>query len=108
MSNTQTETIDMAFVVDLQDVTKEVVAVMPAMAATVGRPDHSTCYVHNGQHSACDIFAIRHFYRDATRAEYLDLLGELNSIGYDNILVVSLDTIDGADYAAKRREELGL
>ncbi len=108
MSNVQCETIDVAFVVDLQDVTKEVVAVMPAMAATVGRPDHCTCYVHNGQHSACDIFAIRHFYRDATHAEYMNLLGELNSIGYDSVTVVAIDAIDGANYFAKRRVELGL
>lgn len=108
MSKVQCETVDVAFVVDLQDVTREVVAVMPAMAATVGRPDHCTCYVHNGQHSACDIFAIRHFYRDATRAEYTDLKIELHGIGYDNTKVVSLDCIDSADYFAKRRLELGL
>lgn len=107
MSNTQTETVDMAFLIDRTEEVGEVVAVMPACAATVGRPNHCTCYVRNGQHGACDVAAMVNYYDQATPAEYADLQAELEGIGY-NVLVIPKDCIDSNDYEGFRRRELGL
>ena len=108
MSNVRVKTVDVAFVIDLEDETREVVAVMPAYAATIGRPNHCVCYVHTGHHGACDIDAIRHFYRDATPDEYSGLSVELNCVGYADVVVIPMDRIDCAEYTAARRKRLAL
>lgn len=41
-----------------------------------------TCYSHIGQHSACNKDYVKEC-RPATESEYLPLLKELKSIGYD-------------------------
>ena len=105
MSNTRTETVDMAFVIDRTEEVGEVVAVMPGLAGTVGRPSHCTCYVHNGQHGACDIVAMVNYYDQATPDEYADLKAELEDAGY-NVFVIGKDQIRCADYEVARREQL--
>ncbi len=105
MSNTQVETVDMAFLIDQTEEIGEVVAVMPGLAGTVGRPNHCTCYVHNGQHGACDLDAMRNHYDQATPDEYADLLVELVDVGY-NVYVIGKDQIRCADYEVARREQL--
>ena len=107
MSNTQVETTDMAFLVDRIGEIGEVVAVMPSCAATVGRPNHATCYVRDGQHGACDIVAMVNYYDQASPAQYADLKAELEGLGYA-VNVISKDQIRCADYEVARREELGL
>lgn len=107
MSNTKTGTVDMAFLIDRGDEAREVVAVMPGLAGTVGRPNHCVCYVHDGQHGACDLDAMRNYYEQATPAEYADLKAELVDAGY-NVCVISRDRIDDADYESARWRELGL
>ena len=44
-------------------------------------------YAHIGQHSGC-IWYINDFTRAAKESEYLPLLNELKSIGYDNLRVI--------------------
>ena len=58
----------------------EIVAFMPY--EFVNWQGHFTCYVHNGQHGACDY----DYYlscKKATKEEYKDLLTELKNIGYE-------------------------
>jgi hypothetical protein len=96
---------DMAFVVRPDDPIREVVAVMPGIAGTVGRPDCAACYVHMGQHGSCSIDGIVGTHVDAGRNEYADLKDELERIGYE-VYVVSIDRIGCADYADERRRQL--
>lgn len=59
-------------------------------------------YAHIGQHFSADpLDMIQITYRCKTRAEYAELLRELISIGYDNLLVS--ERISRHDFA-KRRE----
>lgn len=62
---------------------KEVIALFPEDAATVGNPYHCLSYMHMGQHSACDPQMIVHKSRPATPIEYKDLATELMRRGYD-------------------------
>lgn len=105
MSNTQVKTVDMAFLIDRTEEIGEVVAVMPGIAGTVGRPNHCMCYVHNGQHGACDIVAMRNHYDQATPAEYAGLKAELEGIGYI-VCVIGKDRIHRVCYECARHEQL--
>lgn len=96
--------MDMAFLIDRTEDIGEVVAVMPDLAGTVGRPTHCICYVHNGQHSACDLHAMRNYYDQATPDEYADLLAELKDFGY-NVFVIGKDQIGCVDYEVARRQQ---
>ncbi len=100
-------TTDVAFGIDLDCWDKDLVAIMPGIAADIGRPDLATCYVSIGGHSSCSITGILSRCSQADYDEYKGLLVELKRIGYD-VSVVSLDSIDDADYEAARREQLGL
>lgn len=108
MLNTQTETTDMAFLIDQTEEIGQVLAIMPAHAATVGRPNHCTCYVHVGQHGACDLDAALHYYDEASPDEYADLKAELEGLGYNVRVVSKVVAIFDRKYKAARRRGLGL
>ena len=66
------------FRVDSDDV---IFAMFPTLPADIhGR--YCTCYQHVGQHSSADYYGCIADSRPATPAEYADLLGELEKIGY--------------------------
>ena len=98
---------DMAFLVMNNDPNREVIAVVPGLAGTVGRPDHATCYAHIGQHGTCSIDGITVMRENATPDEYAELKGELESVGY-NINVIPKSRIGNMKYTDMRRKELGL
>lgn len=101
------EQVDMAFVIMYSDPNREVVAIMPGLAGTVGQVYSCTCYVHMGQHSAADIEVIGSTYENATPDEYAELKLELERIGYF-IYVIPKSRIGNTEYADMRRKELGL
>lgn len=47
-----------------------------------------TCYSRIGQHSACDVEYAKES-REATKAEYSELLAELKQIGYNNLKILN-------------------
>ena len=98
------ETIDVAFGIEPDGT---VLAVMPGIAATVGRVDRVTCYAHIGQHSGADLSYCMEELEQADCDAYEALLKELRRIGYD-VRVIPLSSIGDADYNATRREQLGL
>ena len=98
------ETVDVAFGIEPEG---SVLAIMPGIAATVGRTDHVTCYAHIGQHSGADLAYCMEELKQADLDDYANLLEELRRIGYD-VRVIRLASIGRADYAAARREQLGL
>ncbi len=62
----------------------EVIAVFPYIL------DNETTvlsYAHIGQHSPC-VWYINDFTTAATESQYLPLLNELKSIGYDNLKII--------------------
>jgi len=61
----------------------DVIALFPDLPAT---PPYITSYQHIGQHSDASIELLQDLPR-ATSVEYAPLLKELNSIGYDNLIV---------------------
>lgn len=97
--------VDIIFVIGKNDTTREVVAIMPGLAATIGNVNHCTCYVHIGQHSAADIDVIYREYENAQPAEYADLLQELCCIGY-NVNVVPFTFLRRTYYTKLRRQQL--
>jgi hypothetical protein len=58
-------------------------------------------YVHNGQHTGANYVAIIYATRPAKYAEYIDLLKELERIGYKNLTVFKKVN---AKYHIQRRE----
>ena len=79
----------------------EVVAVMPCDPAT--NAHDCTCYVHNGQHGACDPHLAVSASRPATEPEYRDLKRELEMIGY---VVEVIHRINRSAYLEARRTEI--
>ena len=62
----------------------EVIAVFPYILCS---DMNVLSYAHIGQHSAC-VWYINDFTKAATESQYLPLLNELKSIGYDNLKVI--------------------
>lgn len=62
--------------------TGEIVALFPAVAATVGNPNHCQSYMHVGQHGAADVFEFPRTLKLAMPSEYRELAAELRRIGY--------------------------
>lgn len=50
-------------------------------------PSTMTCYAHVGQHSSADMDYVRSC-RPASPEEYASLLSELQSVGYDGLVVM--------------------
>lgn len=59
----------------------DVIALFPAIAATVGKPEHCNSYVHTGQHGGAHLRLLTRALRLATPAEYADLKAELENYG---------------------------
>lgn len=98
---------DVAFVVHNDDDNREVIALMPGLAATVGRPDHCACYACIGQHSAASVNGMVANSGDASPDEYNDLLEELGRRGYD-VQYIPIANVGNDEYLAARREQLEL
>lgn len=79
----------------------EVLALFPAEASTVGKPQFCSSYAHLGQHSAADPQGVIAGSRPATPAEYASLKAELERIGYN--LDVKRRT-SRADYLARKEQ----
>lgn len=60
-------------------------AVFPTLPGTMN-PDTMTCYAHIGQHGSCCSQYVREA-KPAKPADYADLIKELKSIGYDDLLI---------------------
>lgn len=60
----------------------EVLALFPAIAATVGKPWLCQSYAHMGQHSGADLAGVMRSSRPAWPSEYHELHRELLRIGY--------------------------
>lgn len=61
---------------------RAVIALFPAVASTVGRPDLCQSYMHQGQHGAADLRGLTRKLRLATPGEYAELKRELERVGY--------------------------
>ena len=60
----------------------DVIALFPTEPATLD-PNECTSYQHIGQHGAADVRGMIQATRPALPAEFVPLLAELESIGYD-------------------------
>lgn len=65
----------------------QVIALFPDIPWS-GQRGEVTSYMHLGQHGAADYLHVLATARLATEDEYVDLLFELQSIGYDDLHVV--------------------
>lgn len=74
------------FRVDTRDKGYEVIAVFPAIAGDYN--PYQTCagYVHMGQHTTLSADVMQ-WTRPASPEEYKDLLAELVSIGYEDLII---------------------
>ena len=86
----------MTDVVFLRDGT--VFALFPAFTGSVDDPDVAICYQSVGQHGQAHIDYCMTCIEVTDPAEYADLKGELERIGYDDLNVVELGSIDSTDY----------
>ena len=85
------------------DSTPSVLAMFPYVLGTY---DPNTClsYAHIGQHgSACTVTPFPYFWRKATPEEYLPLMKELETIGYNLEVLEKFPHLDSYDY---RKEAL--
>ena len=80
---------------------RDIYAIFPELPGT-NDPATCSCYSHIGQHSSCDSNYYLGKTVPATPEEYADLLTELKSIGYDDLVIVKKMT--QADYEARKRE----
>ena len=62
----------------------EVLAVFPEEVYRCGR---CLCYAHIGQHFEVDYTEVIRTTKPATEGQYMDLLAELESVGYKNLQI---------------------
>ena len=98
----------MTDVVFLRDDTDfDVFALFPAHSGAVDCIDIAVCYEHVGQHGQAHIDYCLNCVEVTDPAEYVDLREELELVGYDDLNVVALDSIDSAEYSEARRIDCG-
>jgi hypothetical protein len=94
----------MTDVVFLRDGTDhDVFAVFPQFCGSVSSLDFVVCYHHIGQHSEAHLDYCQECTEVVDPSEYAELHKELERIGYDDLKVVRLYTIDSADRHIQRR-----
>jgi len=64
----------------------EVIALFPTLVGTMN-PYTCMSYLHIGQHGSTDLQEVVWVTKPAKPAEYADLLEELKSIGYDDLVI---------------------
>ena len=74
----------------------EVLALFPAIAATVGKPQHCESYAHIGQHGSADLRGVIRRSRPAQHREFIGLYRELVRIGYHLQIVKRCTAADAA------------
>tara|TARA_R110000772_G_scaffold47429_3_gene108417 strand:+ start:237 stop:485 length:249 start_codon:yes stop_codon:yes gene_type:complete len=76
------------FLISIEGDTEDLYAFFPDEVSDA--KGNLTAYSHVGQHSGCCIeYALQS--TEATKTEYTDLLQELESIGYDDLLILNED-----------------
>jgi len=98
-------TTNVAFAIDRDDPHREVIAIMPGEASTIGRPDLATYYASVGWLGACSVAGILATHEQAEPVEFADLLAELQHIGY-TVHIIPLERIGGFAYEDDRRKQL--
>jgi len=65
----------------------ELIALFPELPGDMNPHVTCLCYAHVGQHSAACVNLTGQYTTPATESEYADLLVELVSIGYDDLVI---------------------
>ena len=65
----------------------DIFAFFPDMDFNAWTSDLKTSYAHIGQHSACHTDYVKDRTTEANEAEYSDLMAELISIGYNDLVI---------------------
>ena len=70
--------------------TKQIIAIFPEYdyPKWVNKKGDCMSYMHNGQHGECTYDYLLHITDTTNIDEYFDLLGELKSIGYNDLFII--------------------
>lgn len=99
------EPVDVAFMVDRDDLSRKILAIMPSVAVPGGYVDDCICWTCDGECAPGNLVVAAVYGDDVAASEYVNFLGELIDLGY-NLRVISINRVNDDDYRDVRQHRL--